>query len=264
MSLIAICAAMFPDITILTFEIMNNHVHIVLYGTEEKARAFFAQFRTFLDRWLRKEGYSVDLSQFKCSLKAKEDASSIKNMITYTNRNGFLVHPETTPFNYPWGANCYFFNPDAKKRYDRESTRMTMTYRRKVTHSRKADRIKTLRMLDDYACPLSFCDIASAEEMFKNASNYFYELSRNIESHKSVADEIGEKVFYSDDELFRIVQKYCQEKHDVSAPSLLPPSAKVEVAKTMHYDYNASCKQIARILKIEVRLVNQLFPTPKN
>ena len=35
---------------------------------------------------------------------------------------------------------------------------------------------------------------------------------------------------------------------------------KIEVAKNMHFEYNASNKQISRILKLDVTAVNALFP----
>ena len=264
MSLIAICAMMFPEITILTFELMSNHIHIALYGPEQSAYAFFNMFRIFLGRWLRKSGQPSDLSNFKCNLKPLESPDSVRNVISYSNRNGFLVHPDTTPFTYPWGANAYFFNPEIKKRYEMESSPMTMTYRRKVTHSRKADKIYGLRMLDGYACPLSFCDIGQAEKLYRNAAGYFYEISRNIESLRTLANEIGERIFYNDDELFRVVCQIGNDRYGQNKPSLLPAQAKLDLARTMHYDYNATRKQIARILKLDIEIINQMFPVIKS
>lgn len=263
MSLIAICAAMFPGISILTFELMSNHIHVVLYATEDDAYAFFLQFRTFLQRWFQRNGHPVDLSRFICKLKAKEDTESIRNTVSYTNRNGFLVYPDYTPFSYPWGANSYMFNPDARKKFEKESTPMTMTYRRKVTRSRKADEIRSLKMVDGYASPLSFCNITAAEELYNNAAGYFYEISRNIEAHKSVAADIGEREFYTDQDLIAAVRKKSRENYDENNPTLLPVNSKLALARFMHYDYNADCKQIARILKLNLETVKQMFPAPK-
>ena len=41
MTLMAICSKAFPDIRILTFELMSNHVHATLAGLRERILAFF-------------------------------------------------------------------------------------------------------------------------------------------------------------------------------------------------------------------------------
>ena len=47
------------------------------------------------------------------------------------------------------------------------------------------------------------------------------------------------------------------------SPAQLSREAKVEIAKTLHYDYNAGNKQINRILKMDINIVNALFPARK-
>ena len=43
-------------------------------------------------------------------------------------------------------------------------------------------------------------------------------------------------------------------------PTLLGRNDKIEVAKLMKYDYNASNSQIMRLLKIDERILDELFP----
>ena len=42
--------------------------------------------------------------------------------------------------------------------------------------------------------------------------------------------------------------------------ALLPKDAKLEIAKILHYDYNAGNKQIQRMLSLDTLVVNALFP----
>ena len=96
--------------------------------------------------------------------------------------------------------------------------------------------------------------------MFRCASHYFREVSRNIESQKSIAKEIGERIFYTDDELFGIVLSLCQEKYGGQKPTMLPVPAKQEMALLLHSEYNASNKQIQRMLRLDSSVVSALFP----
>ena len=263
MNIFALCAAMFDSVVILTFELMDNHIHVTLYGTEKEARAFFALYKRFLGKWLNSIGRGVDLSGFECSLRALETPAEVRNVISYNNRNGFLVNPEETPFSYRWGAGCFFFNPDAKSRFDAKSKPMSFAKRREILHSHAADKIDSIRMLDGYACPMSFCDIEAAEKYYRNASIYFYEISRNIESQKLIAQDIGESIRYSDDELFRITLNLSKKEFNESVPSLLPQSAKTDLARRLHFEWGATKKQLCRLLKMPIGLLDTLFSSPQ-
>ena len=263
MNIFALTAALSPEIVILTFELMDNHLHVTLHGSEKEARDFFDLYKCHLSKWLRSIDRATDLSGFECRLRVLETAQDVKNVISYNNRNGFLVNPDETPFSYKWGAGRFFFNPDARLRYEYEAKNMTMTMRRAILHSHNADKIDYLKMLDGYVCPLCYCDIASAESYYRNASNYFYEISRNIESQKSIAQEIGERIMYSDDELFRITVKLGSEQYGQSSPSLLSQSAKTELARQLHFEWGANKKQLCRLLRVPISVLDAIFQSPK-
>ena len=259
MNIFALCVALSHGIVILTFELMDNHIHVTLCGTEDDVKAFFALYKRHLHKWLKSIGRCVDLSEFTCRYRCLQTAQETRNVLSYNNRNGFLVSPNETPYSYRWGAGRFFFNPDARLRYEIESTKMNLTQRREVLHSHVADKVETIRLLDGYACPLSFCDIGSAEKYYRNASNYFYEISRNIESQRDIAREIGETIRYSDDELFRVAVSLGKQEYGQSSPSLLSQSAKSDLALRLHYDWGATKKQLCRILKMPAGLLDSVF-----
>ena len=263
MNILGLCAALFPGIVILTFELMDNHLHVTLRGKEEEVRAFFEAYKRYLRKWLNAIDRHVDLSGFICQIRKLETHTEIRNVISYVNRNGFLVNPDETPYSYRWGAGRFFFNPDAKMRYDNEGRKIPMVQRRSILHSHAGDRIEHIYMLDGYACPLSFCRIDYAERYYKNAAHYFYEISKNIESQREIAMEIGESIRYSDGELYRIAVSLSKEKYNQKSPSLLSQTDKTEFALYLHYDYGASKKQLCRILKMPIATLDTLFASPE-
>ena len=54
MNLIGTCAKTISGIKILTFEVMNNHIHIILSGEEDRCRKFFELLKSRL-----KQGCSI-------------------------------------------------------------------------------------------------------------------------------------------------------------------------------------------------------------
>ncbi len=256
MSIVGICAALFPDVIILTFELMTNHLHITAAGDEARIRAMFCLIKKFLSRALQ-----IDLTGWESKLRPITDLKDARNVIAYNNRNGYVVNDDESPFSYRWGANSFYFNREAKVRYMESGTSFSFNERRGLTASHKADSVTWLRKTDGYVSPMSFCAIEKGESLFRNASHYFYEISRNIESQKAIAEQIGERIFYTDNELFTVVVIKVRDKYGDLKPSLLPIPAKLEIARQLHYEYNASNKQIQRMLSMDINNVDELFPS---
>ena len=258
MGIVGVAAKLVPVLRIITFELMSNHIHLTLCGDEADVKALFNLIKSLLSKSL-----DLDISDWEYRSRMLGSLSELRNVITYNNRNGFVVNPGETPFTYPWGANMYYYNPVAKQRFYESGKALIFRDKRSILASHKGDSVNGLIQLDGYVSPMCFCDISFGESVFRNASHYFYEIARNIESQKDIASEIGESIFYTDDELFREVLRWSKDKYDSFKPSLLPKEAKIELAKKMHFEYHSGNKQIQRILNLPPAVVAGLFPRSK-
>lgn len=258
MNIIGLCAALFPDIIFLTFELMSNHLHIVLSGNIDRIIQLFAFIKKYLSRHTRLEGKNIQWNDFHAKYRKIETLEDLRNVIIYTNRNGFVAHSGYTPYSYPWGANRYYFNDDAQKLASFESVKMSFKEKRQALNSHDADNIGNIKTFDGYVLPLDFCHIKDGEALFRNASHYFNKLSKSIECDKLIAKEIGESIFYSDDELYGVISKLCKEQYNNLNPSSVKNEQKIALAKIMRFDYNASSKQIGRILKLSAETMESL------
>lgn len=260
MNLIALCAVAFPDVKILTFEIMSNHLHLCISGLEERVKAFISMLVKYLERFLKGTSRPIGLSEWKRIPRKISDLNDMRNVIAYINRNGYLVNPDSTPFSYPWGANRFFFNPELRRFHGASDEGLSQKYLRKTFHSRLLDGCCGLATIDGYVSPISFCDISVAERLFRDARHYFYKVSHDIESQRTIAAELGERIFYTDSELYAFVNSKCKTEYNVDSPPLLSRDAKVILAKVLHHDYNADNQQIARILRLDLQVLDSLFP----
>ena len=261
MNLLAICAKTFPDVRILTFEMMSNHLHLCVSGVEERVKAFIAMLIRYLGRYLNGTSRPICLSEWDRSPRPVSDLKDVRNVIAYINRNGYLVNPDSTPFTYPWGANRFFFNPELRRFHRVTEESLSQKYLRDTFHTRLLDACCGLTTIDGCVSPVSYCDVSVAERLFRDARHYFYKVSHDIESQQSIASELGERVFYTDAELYAFVKSKCRTEYNVDAPPLLPGDAKVRLAKVLHYDYNADNQQVARILRLDLAVVASLFPS---
>lgn len=261
MNLIGICSRMISGIEVLTFEVMNNHIHIILSGEKDKCFELFAMLKSRIRRFFIRNGRCVDLSGFDCQLIPVTDLNMLRNEIIYTNRNGFLVHPEHTPFSYPWGAGAYFFNPMASLIPVIPFDSLPVKTKRMICRSHDLDfDSKGLMVTDNTIMPFSFCNIKLSEGMFRDAHNYFHLISKNFEAFNEISKRLHESVFLTDEELYSAISMLCRKAYGIKQPSLLPAKDKIEIAKRMHYEYNATNRQIRSILKLETHIIDNLFP----
>lgn len=256
MSILAICTRMNPGIRIYAFQLMSNHIHMVIGGEEENVNDFFDYFVSRLDKHF--EG-KVDFGEFKLKLFPIGHLSYFRNAIVYNNRNGFVVNNHFTPFSYPWGSSGYFFLPIAKRYSALSGKAIGVTQLRTLMHTRNCDALKDLKMVDGYVSPIEFCEIDTAESVFRDAKQYFYLISRNVEAYAEVAKSIGESLFFNDNDLYQAAVKLVQEHFGTKDMNTLTVTQKMETARRLHYDYNASDKQLQRMLKIDADVLKAMF-----
>lgn len=260
MNLVALCAAKFIGrIRILTFQIMSNHVHLVLTGSRDDIVLFFGEFSRRLRRYLASGNDISDYKGFAPNIFQIADLSYLRNVIAYVNRNGYLIDAGSTPFSYPWGANTYFFNPIAKSLPHDSVGRLSVKSKRKLFRTHDFEIPDTYYMQGEYVSPLSYTYIDMAEDFYRNAHHYFNLVSRRVETFSNIAKELGDRITYTDDELFTAVCSLSAKKFE-SAPRTLDKYQKMEIAKELHFNYNASNKQIKRVLRLDETVLDSMFP----
>lgn len=264
MTLVALCAYDSPYVRIITFELMSNHVHFVLCGEKEFVLAFFALFKKRLARYFSSIDEKVNLTDFVCGEPIVIDnLESLRNQICYTNRNNFVIDPDQTPFSYPYGANGYYFLNFAKSRKDGCFGDLTEREKRAFLHSRSVSYPDGYIIVDDYFSPVSYCRLDIGEGVFRDARHYFNKLSKNVESYKDIAESLGDTIYYTDDELSDVLYRICREKFGGQRPALLARDEKLELARILHYDYNADNAKIVRLIGLSKTVADELFPLRK-
>lgn len=262
MTLVAMCAYDCPNVQVITFEIMSNHVHFILCGGKSDVMAFFGLFRKRLQRYCSTREERTDLTQFQCEKPIPiETLDSLRNQICYTNRNNFVVDPGHTPFSYPYGANGYYFLPRVKRLKDRLFGEMTLREKRSLIHAREPNYPEDYIVTEGYFSPVSYCRFDIGEAVFRDARQYFNLLAKGVESYREVAALVGDTVYYTDDELFDVVKRICKENYGGQRPTLLGKNEKLELARKLHFDYNADNAKIVRMLNIAPSILDQLFPS---
>ena len=247
------------DVRVLALAVMSNHIHDILAGSEEACLRYFERRQKVLKTYLGSDDRHVDLSGFTCKLLPIENLKALRTEIVYVNRNGYVACPEHTPYSYPWSSGMYYFNPAALVENQRYAD-LPYRAKRHVTHSRICELPVRYQVKDGGLYIPSFVCIKEGESFYQDAHQYFNLLSRGREAYGEVAKRLGDEVFLTDSELFDAVCSLCRTRFGIAKPSRLAGNDKVRVAVEMKQAWHASNGQIRRILKLDDKVVQELFP----
>ena len=256
---LAVCAVLFRKADLMTFELMNNHVHMIMRGTEKDCLEFFEEFRKRLKRLFQRMGRPVDWSRFNAQVIGIDTLKALRNEIIYVNRNAYVANHNYTPFSYPWGGGWAYFSPVIDLLPAVPVKEMGARKVRELTHYRHVEAMSALRFVGDVPFIPSFCRVDIGQSMYRDARSYFHALSRNAEAYSLIASRLKDTVFLTDDEMFVLAARFAEEKYS-SKLRVLTPDMKIQLARKLHYEYNASNVQLRRILNLDIAVLNELFP----
>ncbi len=247
------------NVKLYAFALMGNHLHELVAGPEADCLEFFKCQKRRLARFVCDR---VSLAKFNCKLVSVPDLNALENEICYIHRNGYLVHSDEVPYSYEWSTGMYYFNRHMKKIPVVKFADLKYRVKREITKSAVSDKYDDLLWSDGYISPLSFCEIENGERLFRNAHRYFYKLSRNYESYGLIAKALGEEVFLSDEDMYSVICSRAKSMFNLDRLRELSPNQKLELARLVHKEYNASNSQIKRILNLPDCVLRELFPKP--
>lgn len=260
MTALAVATILFRKVRIITFELMSNHIHLILSGEAEDCLELFDKFKVRLRRVLKTNGRVIYWDTFKADILPIETLNALRNEIIYVNRNAFVADPRFTPFSYPWGGGCAYFLPSFHRLPAKPLKESGFNKAREMTRFREVRMIEEMRFVGDIAYIPSFCRIDIGESMFRDARSYFNSLTRNAEAFSQIAQRLKDSVFLTDDEMYAAATMYAEKTYGNRQLTLLTSEQKIQMSKELHFKYNASNQQIRRLLKLDIGILNELFP----
>ena len=208
MIVLAVCAVLFREAELVTFELMHNHVHLIMRGDRQKCLEFFDLFKRRLKRLLQQRRF-IDWGRFEAQILSVETLKALRNEIIYTNRNAYVASGKYTPFSYPWGGGWAYFSPVIEILPVVSVREMGCTKARELTHYRDVNDIADLKFVGDVPYIPSFCRVDIGQSMFRDARSYFHALTRNAEAYSQIASRLKDTVFLKEEQSLGVPDMLC-------------------------------------------------------
>lgn len=251
MNTIALCALLYP-VRIVRFELMGNHIHIILEGTGAAClKVFF---------FIRKRLGVADLD-FK--LVPIRDTEHLANSIVYTDRNPYETDLNVLPWGYPWGTGDLGFRMQSPGGVRADS--LSKAYLRRILHS-DVDIPGEYRIDTDLGMilPVSYVDTAFFERLFGTASFYMTRLVKALEEFLHIADEVGEPLTFSTAEVEALIEDQLQRIYEGRRFRFLQRWEKEKLVQTLANQYRIPPATLAERLDLPVYLVGQMIRSKRN
>ena len=85
-------------------------------------------------------------------------------------------------------------------------------------------------------------------------------MTRNVEAFSEIALRLKDKIVLTQNELYSVACDITDKEFGSRQLTLLSPEQKIDLAKKLHYKYNATVQQLRRILNLDLSVLSQLFP----
>ena len=260
MNYIAIQAASCPEVIVLAFILMSNHVHFVLQGLEKDVLKFINQFK---QRYALYYHHKYGVVEFlrRNSVDLKEipfTDNAIEMAIAYVQMNAVAANICDQPDHYPWGTGSVFFNmnPQAGMRTGSLSGRQL----RSMLHTRFA-LFPDNWMISGagYILPHSYVAIKTVEAIFKTPKRMNYFLRTSSKARKIIENGDDSLPAFRDQIILQALPDLCRSLFHKNGFDYLSPDEKVEFVRQIRYRFSADSKQIARVCGLTYDAASKLL-----
>lgn len=255
---IAICLTKF-DVVIVCFCLMSNHFHFVVYGEEDECCAFAEEYKRRCSIRMRHAKQEVNaLQNIRIELNEISDEVYLENAIAYVLRNPIAAKINIMPYHYSWSSADVYFRGDMPIN-GVSVNQLSERKRHRILKSK-------LSLPDEYRIdekgmilPESFIDVTITERLFRHPSRLLFALARKIEPDVELKFGVADKILYTDAELKSLVNELVVNNFGVLGISSLTSQQKIKLCVLMKKNFNASIKQISRIARVGVDVLERIL-----
>ena len=248
------------NVDILAYALMSNHFHFIIHGEKVQGVEFFQRLKKRLSFFFARKGRTGVMDKVAPETPSITTLTQLRNEIAYVIRNPYVVVVDVNPFNYPWCSGFLYFNPYIPFLESKSVEELSYREKRKIIRSSDAALDPSFRVRDGMIAPECFVNYKLVERFFINARKYTWWVLKNVESQVDVAIRFDEHPNLSDDELYIVTMRICENEFNKKGNKDLTGHERKALAVMLKNNWYASNAQVARLSGLDPATVDALFP----
>ena len=249
-------------VMVLAFVLMSNHVHFILYCTEEEAWAFIHEFKADCSRHLALKYGVRDLLRrngVQIQRITPED-ESFERAVAYTLMNPPAANICLHPSGYPWGTGGTYFKVHSLK-----GTRigdMSENAIRKRLHTKRTLPDNWLVGEDGYILPESYVPVSLVESLFKSAKRLDYFLRNTSKAKRREEFQGNDLPSFRDQVLYAAIPDLCRTLFAKNGVAELNEAQRQVLVRQIRRRFSADIHQIVRVTSFPMEEVARYLDGP--
>ena len=263
---LAIQAALMPEVMVLVFILMSNHVHFVLYGFKADVEAFVNNYKGRYSKYLWGKYKTQEfLRRNGLHIKeiSEEEVEALERAMAYVQMNGVAANICLYPGQYPWGTGSAFFKADGPEAAYRRLGDISGRERKRLLHSRMALRLPDNWLLSNagFVLPESYVDVAHVESIFRSPKRMQYFLNSSSKARKRLEAEDENLPAFRDQVILGALPDLLQSLFQKPAFISLSAIEQAETLRQIRFRFSAGVHQAARVCGISYADAARLLDT---
>lgn len=243
-------AAFRAKVEVLTFVLMSNHVHFVLYADSADAHSFADIFKSMYSRYAGGKYGKAHLlrrNKFDCREIPAGD-ERLERTIAYVIMNPVAANIVLSPVTYPWGCGaCYFSSVPLK---GVAAASLSIRKRKEAFHSKQVPAAGWIIGEDGYILPESFIWKDFVESLFKTARRMNYFLNNSSKSRKVIEKREQIQPSFQDQSLVYVMRDICYTLFRQTSPEKLSDAEQERLVYELRRRFGPDPSQLSRVLGI--------------
>ncbi len=249
-------------VTVLSFVLMSNHVHYVLYCTEAEAREFIDSFKRVCSRYLaRKYRVKEPLRRNKVDIRRiSPDDESFHWAVAYVEMNPPAANICLHPSAYRWGTGRTFFQTTPPKAV-RLGT-LSVNAARRLLHTKHTLPADWLVGEDGYILPESYVPVTLVESLFRTPKRMNYFLQNSSKAKRNREFQVTALPSFRDQVLYAAIPDLCRSLFGKNEVAELNEEQRRELVLQLRRRFSSDVHQLVRVTSIPMEDVARFLDAP--
>ena len=245
-------------VIIIAFCLMDNHLHIILYGLREDCLKWMALYHRLTMMWQsnHRSGNPVD-EPWVYDAWQIWDENDLKEKIAYVFRNPMAAGQALVPTNYRWSSAGLVFTNGCLAG-GRKIGELSSFQFRKLFDTRISLPEDWIVMPDGLIWPGSYTDSRQVEKCFGQPASFLYALNQKIEA-KVNQEMLGKELSLPDQDVVRIASEESKNVFGIQDVTALDFEQRIVLCTLLRKRSGITLKQLGRVFHISPEDMKRIF-----
>lgn len=246
------------DVTIYGFELMKNHIHIILSATGAVCLEVFDFILSRLRRRLKEDGFPLPPDDYGFKLVPIMDQDTMRRQAIYMVRNPY-EKGYCLPGGYLWGSDYLIFNLAGQAIRGQRVDSVSVRQMRVMLGSKEVLPPDWEVHPELGVLPRSYVRYQKIEKLFGSVKEFVTRVVKDYESFAFVAKSLGEELVLSEEEAREMVAAEAAAMYSGMTLRELTAEEKYRLAARIHQKYGMAPEPLAQALGLRERVVRQVL-----